>query len=209
MRTPQSVKKLEELGRVRLSDSFYMRDFLYSEISQIEGIPNIPEYPDVAIEAGRGLCQHVLEPIQKALGRVSIRSGYRSPAVNAKGAENKNQYNCSSNASNYAHHIWDYRDKGGNIGATACIVVNSFVDYYEKTGDWQALAWWIHDNIPGYSSLYFFPKLAAVNVRWSPQPEKCISSYIPPKGMLTKPGEQNHSDHHADLYSHFLNSLKT
>ncbi|MBM7454600.1 hypothetical protein HNR62_000429 [Oceanisphaera litoralis] len=209
MRSPQSVKALEELGRVRLSDSFFMRDFLYSEISQIERIPNIPEYPDIAIEAGRGLCQEVLEPIQAALGRVSIRSGYRSPAVNAKGAENKNQYNCSSNESNYAHHIWDYRDKNGEIGATACIVVNSFVDYYEKTEDWQALAWWIHDNVPGYSSLYFFPKLAAVNIRWSPTPEKWIKSYVPPKGTLTKPGEESHNGSHETLYREFLRSIET
>ena len=209
MRSPQSVKALEELGRVRLSDSFFMRDFLYSEISQIERIPNIPEYPDIAIEAGRGLCQEVLEPIQAALGRVSIRSGYRSPAVNAKGAENKNQYNCSSNESNYAHHIWDYRDKNGELGATACIVVNSFVDYYEKTKDWQALAWWIHDNVPGYSSLYFFPKLAAVNVRWSPTPEKWIKSYVTPIGTLTKPGEENHNGRHEALYREFLRSIET
>jgi hypothetical protein len=105
LRSPQSVKALEQLGRVRLSDSFFMRDFLYSEISQIERIPNLPEYPDIAVEAGRGLCQNVLEPIQSALGRISIRSGYRAPAVNAKGAENKNQYNCSSNESNYADHF--------------------------------------------------------------------------------------------------------
>ena len=75
-----------------------MRDFLYSEISQIEGIANIPEYPERAIEAGANLCEQVLEPIQRQLGRISIRSAYRSLAVNAKGAENKNQYNCSSNA---------------------------------------------------------------------------------------------------------------
>lgn len=209
MRSPQSVKALEELGRVRLSDSFFMRDFLYSEISQIERIPNIPEYPDIAIEAGRRLCQEVLEPIQAALGRVSIRSGYRSPAVNAKGAENKNQYNCSSNESNHAHHIWDYRDRNGEIGATACIVVNSFVDYYEKTKDWQALAWWIHDNVPGYSSLYFFPKLAAVNVRWSPTPEKWVKSYVTPRGTLTKPGEENHNGRHEALYREFLRSIET
>lgn len=208
MRSPKSVKALEELGRVRLSDSFFMRDFLYSEISQIERIPNIPEHPDIAIEAGRSLCQEVLEPIQAALGRVSIRSGYRSPAVNAKGAENKNQYNCSSNESSHAHHIWDYRDKNGEIGATACIVVNSFVDYYEKTEDWQALAWWIHDNVPGYSSLFFFPKLAAVNIRWSPTPEKWIKSYVPPKGTLTKPGDESHSGSHEALYREFLRSIK-
>ncbi|MEX7220491.1 peptidase M15, partial [Pseudomonas aeruginosa] len=56
MNKPSSVQALEELGRVRLSKHFFMRDFLYSEISQIEGIPNIPDYPDRAIEAGRGLC---------------------------------------------------------------------------------------------------------------------------------------------------------
>ena len=65
MRSPQSVKTLENLGRVRLSESFFMRDFLYSEISQIEGIPNIPDNPDLAIEAGRSLCEEVLEPIQQ------------------------------------------------------------------------------------------------------------------------------------------------
>lgn len=72
-----------------------MRDFLYSEISQIENIPNIPDDPDLAIAAGRSFCENVLEPIQDALGRIAIRSAYRSCAVYSKGAENKNQYNCS------------------------------------------------------------------------------------------------------------------
>ena len=208
MKSPKTVKSLEDFGRSRLSDSFFMRDFLYSEISQIESIPNIPEFPSIAIEAGAQLCQNVLEPIQKKLGRISIRSGYRSSLVNAKGAENKNQYNCSSNESNYARHIWDHCDKNGELGATACIVVNSFVNYYEKTGDWQALAWWIHDNIPGYSSMYFFPKLAAFNIRWAPKSEKKIQSYIPPKGYLTKPGMENHEGSHELLYQDFISSIR-
>ena len=54
MKSPKSVKTLEELGRVQLSKSFFMRDFLYSEISQIEKIPNIPDTPDIAIESGKG-----------------------------------------------------------------------------------------------------------------------------------------------------------
>ncbi|MGL1165476.1 hypothetical protein ACSTKZ_18110 [Vibrio parahaemolyticus] len=56
MKSSTSVKKLEDLGRVKLSKSYFMQDFLYSEISQIENIPNIPDYPDLAIEAGRNLC---------------------------------------------------------------------------------------------------------------------------------------------------------
>jgi len=123
MNKPSSVQALEELGRVRLSKHFFMRDFLYSEISQIEGIPNIPDYPDRAIEAGRGLCEQLLEPLQERFGRIVIRSAYRAPAVNAKGAENNNQYSCAANEKNYAEHIWDYPDPEGNLGATACIVV--------------------------------------------------------------------------------------
>jgi len=40
-----------------------MRDFLYSDISQIEPIPNIPDDPGLAIAAGKALCENVLEPI--------------------------------------------------------------------------------------------------------------------------------------------------
>ncbi len=53
---PGSVKALEELGRVRLSENFFMRDFLYSEIANLYGLPNVPDDPDLAIEAGTALC---------------------------------------------------------------------------------------------------------------------------------------------------------
>ena len=205
---PGTVKTLEEFGRIQLSKSFFMRDFLYSEISQVEKIANIPDDVDIAIEAGQGLCQQVLEPIQDTLGRIAIRSAYRSSAVNGKGAENRNQYSCSKNESNYAGHIWDVRDADGHIGATACIVVTSFLPYYEKTADWRALAWWVHDNIPAYSSMYFFPKLAAFNITWHQQPRKQINSYVAPKGCLTKLGMENHHTSHGEAYEDYLRSLK-
>ena len=86
-KAPATVDALEEFGRVRLSKSFFMRDFLYSEISQIEGIPNISDDPELAILVGQNLCKEVLEPIQERLGRNSVRSSLRSRSVNAKGAE--------------------------------------------------------------------------------------------------------------------------
>ncbi|ANP67163.1 MULTISPECIES: peptidase M15 [Vibrio] len=208
MKKPRTVKSLEELGRVRLSTNFFMRDFLHSEISQMEGIPNIPDFPDIAIKAGTELCVKVLEPIQSEFGRISIRSAYRSPAVNARGAENKNQYNCSRNEANYAGHIWDYRDSEGHMGATACIVVNSFLPYYERTGHWQALAWWIHDHVPEYSSMCFFPKLAAFNISWHEKPEKLINSYISgSRGILTKFGWDNFGGSHEEEYFDMLNEI--
>lgn len=207
-KAPATVDSLEEFGRVRLSKSFFMRDFLYSEISQIEGIPNIPDDPELAILVGQNLCREVLEPIQERLGRISIRSSLRSRAVNAKGAENKNQYRCSSNEATVADHIWDQKDANGFMGATACIVVNSFIDYYDRTGNWEALAWWIHENIPGYSDMVFYPRLAAFNIRWHEKPKKTIRSHIPPRaGYLTKPGMSNFAESHASEYSEFVSSL--
>ena len=93
------------------------------------------------------------------------------------------------------------------MGATACIVVNSFIPYYERTNSWAALAWWIHDNIPGYSSICFFQNFAAFNVSWHENPKKVISSYVPPKGILTQPGMPNFNGSHEKEYEDFLNEL--
>lgn len=200
MRKPQSMEALENLGRVRLSRSFYMRDFLYSEIANFHGIPNIPDDPDLAIEVGRQLCETLLEPLQATFGRIAIRSAYRSCAVNEYG--NQHKLNCASNEANHARHIWDRRDAAGHKGATACIVIPWFADRYEQGADWRALAWWIHDHLP-YGSMSFFPKLAAFNLRWQEQPERRISSYAPPKGDLTRPGMDNHEGDHSVWYPDF------
>ena len=201
MKKPQSVKSLEELGRIRLSKSFFMRDMLYSEIANFCDIPNIPDDPDLAIHTASLLCSDLLEPLQETFGRISIRSAYRSPAVNQYG--NENGLNCASNAANYAGHIYDYRDKNGHCGATATIVVNSFIPYYEDTANWQAMAWWIHDNLPP-TDLYFFPKLAAFNISWLEAPGRTIKSYVDPKGILTKPGMTNFEGPHTQEYSVFM-----
>lgn len=207
MRIPSSVNTLEDFGREKLSKYFFMRDFLYSEISQIENIQNIPTNPALAREVGIRLCEDILEPIQDRFGRIAIRSAYRSRLVNDKGAENKNRYRCASSDANRARHIWDERDGDGCKGATACIVVPAFLDFYERTGNWQALAWWIHDHISGYSEMEFFPKLSAFNISWHERPAKTIYSRIPPQGYLTKPGMPNHSDSHADFYHDLLSEI--
>jgi len=115
MRKPLSVRSLERLGRVRLSSSFFIRDFMHSEIADLHGIPNIPDNPDLAIAAGRHLCEELLEPLQAAFGRLAIRSAYRAPAVNAFG--NAHGLSCASNERNYARHIWDRRDARACMGA--------------------------------------------------------------------------------------------
>lgn len=176
-----------------------MRDFLFSDIAAIHGLSNVPEDPDLAIAAGTRLCEDLLEPMQDTFGRIAIRSAYRSREVNQLGNDmqraGKSGYSCASNEANAASHIWDLRDANGCMGATACIAVPGLWERFQAEGDWQKIAWWIHDHLP-YSSLYFFPVYWAFNISWHERPNRTIHSYTPPKGCLTKPGMANHSGSH-------------
>ena len=195
-RKPQSYSALEDLGRVRLSRHFFMRDFLYSEIGNFHGVPNIPDNPDLAIAAGERLCQDLLDPLTETFGRIAVRSAYRSSSLNHFGATQAKPQRCSRNAANYAGHIWDVRDDQGRMGACASIVVPWFADQYDKGRDWRDLAWWIHDHLP-YHAMYFFPKLAAFNLTWREAPDCTIGSYVAPKGNLLGVGETPTEDHTA------------
>lgn len=198
MHRPESVQSLENLGRKKLSRSFYMRDFLHSEIANFHGLQNIPDDPDLAVEVGTILCESILEPLEATFGRIAIRSAYRSAAVNQFG--NEHGYGCSGNEKNFAGHIWDCLDKQGHKGATACIVVPWFTAKYDDGADWRGLAYWIHDNLP-YSHMQFFPKLCAFNVGWHEIPKKSVHSYIKPSGNLFV-GQPNEPDY-ARYYSGF------
>ena len=182
---PTTVQALTELGRVRLSKSFFMRDMLHSEIAQVHGLLNAPDDPELAIEVGTRLCEELLEPLQDRWGLVRIRSAYRSAEVNALGnamqKAGKSGYSCASNEANAAGHIWDLLDKDGCKGATACVVLPSFWDAHHEPGDWQILARWVHDNLP-YSSMEFFPKFWAFNLSWHERPARTIYSHAQPKG---------------------------
>lgn len=198
MKRPISVNALEELGRVRLSPSFYLRDFLYSEIAAAHGLCNIPDDRELAIRVGALLCNELLEPLQERFGRITIRSAYRSCEVNAVG--NAKGLGCASNESNFARHIWDRPDHQGYHGAMACIVLPWFADRHAAGEDWRAMAWWVHDHLP-YSSLCFFPKLAAFNIGWHEVPERRIDSHVSPRGCLTRPGMAGHDGSHREHYA--------
>ena len=49
------------------------------------GIRNVPDDPDLAVKAGKRLCEELLEPLHATFGHVTIRSAYRSIAVNDLG----------------------------------------------------------------------------------------------------------------------------
>ena len=138
---------------------------------------NLPEDPDLAIAAGRGLCENLLEPLQAAFGRIAIRSAYRSLEVNGFGCFHK--LSCASNEKNLARHTWDQRSPDGKMGAVTSVVIPWLLDQQERGATWEAMAWWIHDHLP-YSDLQFFPKLMAFNIGWHEDPKRTIYSFIHP-----------------------------
>lgn len=158
-----NYRDLEKLGRVRLSENFFMREFLHSEVANYYRISNIPVDPDLAIENGSTLCEQFLEPLQNHYGRIFIRSGYRSPTLN--NFCHRKGLGCASNERNYARHIWDLKDQNDRAGAMACIVIPEFLNDYEKTKNTVPLQHWIAQNLPE-CELKFFKYLAAFNIGW-------------------------------------------
>ncbi|KSV75198.1 hypothetical protein N185_17615 [Sinorhizobium sp. GW3] len=205
-----NVAALTALGRVRLSENFFMREMLYSEVGNLYGVPNIPEDPDVAVKIGSRLAQEVLEPLRKAFGHISIRSAYRSPTLNNYCYERFKSGDtacwCISNQDNAAQHIWDWRDEAGFFGATATVVIPGYIPYYEKTGDRTPLAWWIKDNIPDYAEVFFFRHLCAFNIRWYEGPsDKAIWYLDPPqRELILRSGQPDFEGNHSHLYEKII-----
>ncbi len=209
MDKPTSVAELTELGRVRLSQHFFMRDMLYSEVGSFHGIPNVPEDPDLAIAVGEKLCQFILEPLHRAFGGVTVRSAYRSPTLNdfcyQRGKNGDTAYYCSDNTYGAGRHIWDLRDAGGYMGATASVVIPWYIERFEEGSDFRPLAWWIRDHIEDYAEVTFFPWLCAFNVRWYEGPcAREIYTNVPGRTELfTKAGMAGFDGDHADQYPGF------
>lgn len=177
---PQTYSGLDKLGRISLSESFHMREFLYSEIAVQYQLRNVPERAriDIAIEAGSQLCTLLLEPIQKQFGRIHVRSGYRSSEVNAAGV---GKHNCA--ADNRGFHTWDYPSESNGIGATACISV-PLISKAVLGGacPYESIAWWVHDHLPEWSHLEFFvtPEYSdelCFNIGWLAQPLKTMTTW--------------------------------
>jgi hypothetical protein len=219
MKTPLSIADLTDFGRVRLSKHFFMREMLYTEVGNFCGVQNIPKDPDLAIAAGKRFCEEILEPLKEAFGHVAIRSAFRSSVLNGYGHELLKKCDlsasCAPNDFNRSRHAWDERDAAGMMGACATVVIPSYVDYFERTGDWKSMGWWIRDNIPVHDEIYFFPKLGAFNIRWyEGQSEKpiCFLSEFSATSMkmdlLTKKGESNFEGDHSGQYAAAMKAVR-
>lgn len=82
---------------MKLSNNFYLSEFLLSQTASREGIVNIPSSDH--IKSMKVLCKKVLQPIRDHYKKpLSISSGYRSPALNAATKGSLNSQHCKGEA---------------------------------------------------------------------------------------------------------------
>lgn len=209
MHKPDSVAVLTELGRVRLSEHFFAREMLYSEVANFHGMANLPDDPETFIAAGRQLCAQVLEPLRAAFGHATVRSAFRSAELNdfchRKLLEGDRAYFCADNEYARARHIWDHRDSAGFMGATASVIIPWYLPRFEETNDPKPLAWWIKDHVPGYAEMGFYPWLCAFNIRWYEGPASKVITLSDGETStrLTDRDTANFNEDHRALYEGF------
>ena len=98
--------------------------------------------------------------------------------MNAAGVE---KHNCA--ADNRGFHTWDHPSENNGIGATACIGVPSISRaVLAETCTYEAIAWWIHDNLPEWSHLEFFATAehsdeVCFNIGWLSKPLKTMTTW--------------------------------
>ncbi|MFY0691484.1 MAG: hypothetical protein JXR14_06110 [Paracoccaceae bacterium] len=204
MQVSPALQAHQDLGQIQLSESFYMRDFLASNIADFFGLPNIPENPDLAIRAAARLSQDLLEPLQARHGTITIRAAYRSPLVHGFREKYIESHPdgcpCAADAAQSRAMIWDKPGDNGALEAGVCITLPALSSRLAGGDDWRSLAWWIHDNLD-YSSQVFFDGGEAFFLSWSEDPARVIESRLEPVGILTRPGMANHAIDHSGWYA--------
>lgn len=208
----KDVAALTDFGRQQLSEHFFMREMLYTEVGNFYGIPNVPDDPELALQVGRAVATLLLEPLKRAFGHVSVRSGYRSPTLNAFCNERFRAGDtacwCTDNDLNAARHIWDRHDSDGHLGGTVTVFIPAYLEFYRETEDYRPLAWWIRDHIDDYAELFFFKNLCAFNIRWyEGASDKAIWHLDPPtRTILTKRGIDGFDGDHSRFYRSILDT---
>lgn len=114
-----SSQEYEALARTRLSKHYILRDFLFSIESSVLGFSNYPEHPQLVIDAGRAICEKVLEPIHAQFGRPALTFGYMSRQTIEFGMTDAER---DTNPHSSNPHNWDRQTWGDEVYARVDIL---------------------------------------------------------------------------------------
>ena len=81
-----------------LTPHFTVRELLYSQTARQLGMINRLDDPELIVSRLRKLCEHVLEPLRRQFGPITVISGYRSDCLNYVLGGATNSQHCKGEA---------------------------------------------------------------------------------------------------------------
>ena len=85
--------------RIRLSKNFSLSEMVKSSTAERLRVDNSPS--DIHLVNLTHLCINILQPVREQFGVITINSGYRSPALNAKVGGSKTSQHCNGQAADF------------------------------------------------------------------------------------------------------------
>ena len=84
---------------IRLSKNFALSEMVKSATAERLGVDNSPS--DIPLVNLTNLAIRILQPVRDEFGVITINSGYRSPALNAKVGGSKTSQHCNGQAADF------------------------------------------------------------------------------------------------------------
>ena len=84
---------------IRLSKNFALSEMVKSATAERLNVDNSPS--DIHLVNLTHLAIHILQPVRDQFGVITINSGYRSPALNAKVGGSKTSQHCNGQAADF------------------------------------------------------------------------------------------------------------
>ena len=84
---------------IRVSKNFALSEMVKSATAERLNVDNSPS--DIHLVNLTHLAIHILQPVRDQFGVITINSGYRSPALNAKVGGSKTSQNCNGQAADF------------------------------------------------------------------------------------------------------------
>ena len=84
---------------IRLSKNFALSEMVKSATAERLNVDNSPS--DIHLVNLTHLAIHILQPVRDEFGVITINSGYRSPALNAKVGGSKTSQHCNGQAADF------------------------------------------------------------------------------------------------------------
>ena len=84
---------------IRLSKNFALSEMVKSATAERLNVDNSPS--DIHLVNLTHLAIHILQPVRDKFGVITINSGYRSPALNAKVGGSKTSQHCNGQAADF------------------------------------------------------------------------------------------------------------